>query len=64
VGSDGKVNVTITLRLTEREEQQFLDVLDDLGERATPLIFGAVLQATRTRKKGVRYETQSFQARA
>jgi hypothetical protein len=62
VGSDGKVNVTVTLRLTEEEEQQFLDALEDLGERVTPLIFRVILQATR--KKGGPHETHGFQAQA
>ena len=62
VGADGKVNVTVTLRITEEKEQQFLCALEDLGDRATPLILRVILQAAR--RKEVRYETQGFQAQA
>jgi hypothetical protein len=34
VGSDGRVSVTVTLRLTQEEEQQFLEAYEDLGEGA------------------------------
>ena len=47
VGSDGRVIVNVDLRLTEDEERQFLDAWDDLGERATPLIFKTVVQAAK-----------------
>jgi hypothetical protein len=47
VGSDGRVNVNVTLRLTEDEERDFLEAWDDLGERATPLLFKTVIQAAK-----------------
>jgi hypothetical protein len=37
VGLDGKVNVTVILQLTEKEERQFLDALEDLGENVSEM---------------------------
>jgi hypothetical protein len=65
VGSDGKVNVSFILRLTEDEERQFLEAWDDLGEWATPLIFQTVIKAAK--RKGLineKHQTPGFEAQA